>query len=72
MFLPRVASFVQNLMGLAAGQSLVPKVYRQSGQLAKLSGKGLCSGSLRAQVSGKMDGIANDDANHRELPRQTR
>src|SRR5579859_3711475 len=72
MLLTRVTGFVQNLVGLPACQTLIPKMNRQAGQFSKLSGKGLCPDGLRAQVSGKMNWIAHYDPHNSELPCQSR
>jgi hypothetical protein len=62
MLLAGVTGFVENLMSLAAGQSLVPQVNGQTGQLAQGGGKSLCADGLRAHVARKMHGVADDDA----------
>jgi hypothetical protein len=72
VILAGMAGFVQNLMGFARGQALIPKVNWQTCQLAKLCGKCLRSGGLRAHLAGKVDRVAHDDSCHAELSRQTR
>lgn len=62
MLLAGVAGFIENLVGLASGQALVPQMDGQAGQIAQFSGKGLGFGGLGAQFPGKMDGIAYHDA----------
>ena len=48
VLLAGVAGFIQNLVGFAGGQTLVPQVDGQAGQFAELGGKGLGFGGLRA------------------------
>ncbi len=62
MLLAGVAGLVENLVGLAGGQPLVPEVNGQAGQSAQFGGKGLCFVGLRANVAGKMHGVADHDA----------
>ena len=51
MLLAGVAGFIENLVGLAGGQPLVPEVNGKAGQRAQLGGKGLDFGSLGANFS---------------------
>jgi len=72
VFLAGVAGFVQNLMGLARGQPLIPQVDGQTGQRAQFGGKGLSFGGLWTHLAGKMHGIAHHDARDAKPPRQPR
>ena len=51
MLLAGMAGFVENLVGLASGQPLVPEVDRQAGQCAQFGGKGLGFGGLWADIA---------------------
>jgi hypothetical protein len=62
VLLAGAAGFIENLVGFAAGQALVPQVDGQASQLSQLSGKGLGFGGLGAQFAGQMHGIAHYDA----------
>jgi hypothetical protein len=70
VLLAGVAGLIQNLVGLAGGQPLVPQVDRQASQVAQFRGEGLDFGGLRAQLPGEMHGIADHDARHAKPPRQ--
>jgi hypothetical protein len=56
-----VAGFVEDLVGFAGGEALVPEVDGEAGELAEFGGKGLIEGGLLAFVAGEVDGIADDD-----------
>ena len=72
MILPLVAGMVKDLVSLVRSQPLVPQVDRQTGQLAKLCGKGLRFCSLRAHFTGEMHGVAYHDPHHPEAPAEPR
>ena len=72
MLLAGVAGFIQDLMGFARGQALVPEVNGQAGQLTQLRGEGLGLGGLRAQVAGEMHRVANHNAHDAEATGQPR
>lgn len=66
MCLPLVPSFVEDLVGLVAGQALVPKVDGQAGQLTQLFGELSILLCLRACFSGEMFGVAHNNARYSE------
>ena len=68
--LPSVAGLVENLVGLMAGEALIPEMDGQAGELAELLGKGLTLQSLRADLSGKLEWVADDDTRDAEAPTQ--
>jgi hypothetical protein len=70
VFLAGMAGFIQNFVGFATGEPLIPHMDGQAGQLAQLGGEGLGSGSLRAQLAGQVQRIPNDDAGHGIPPSQ--
>jgi hypothetical protein len=72
MLLAGVAGFVENLVGLASGQPLVPQVNGQAGQSAQFGGKGLGFGGLGTHVAGKMHGIAHYYAHDGEAAAEAR
>ena len=72
MLLPLVPGLIENLVCLARSQPFIPKMNRQAGQLAQLSGKDSRLGCLRALLSGKVQRIAHHNARHAEPPRQPR
>lgn len=61
-----MAGLIQNLVGFARGEALVPQVDGQASKRAELGGKGLCLCGLRAGLSGEVDGVANHDADDAE------
>jgi hypothetical protein len=64
------AGLVENPVGLASGQSLVPEMNRQTGQFAKLAGKYLRLLRAITLFTGKVQRVADNNACHRESPRQ--
>ena len=68
MLLAGVAGFIENLVGLAGGQPLVPQVDGQAGQRAQFGGKGLDLGGLGTDAAVQMHGIAHHDAHDGEAP----
>lgn len=62
VLLTGMASLVEDAVRLVAGQSLVPKVDGQSGELAELGGEGLVFLRLGAEFAGEVDGIADDQS----------
>jgi hypothetical protein len=62
MLLAGVAGFVENLVGLARGQPLVPQMNGQAGHRAQFGGKGLSFGGLGTQVSGELHRVAHHNA----------
>ncbi len=70
MLLAGVAGLVENLVGLMAGEALIPEMDGQAGELAELLGKGLTLQSLRADLSGKLEWVADDDTRDAEAPTQ--
>jgi hypothetical protein len=70
VFLAGVAGFVENLVGFAGGEALVPKMDGETAQFAKLVRKNLRFGCLGAGIAGKMDRVSYDNAHDVEPPRQ--
>ena len=66
VLLTGVAGLIQNFVGLAAGQPLIPQVDGQAGQLTQLGGKFLRLFSLRAWLARQMHGIPHHNARHAE------
>lgn len=72
VLLPRAAGLIEDLVGFAAGQALVPQVNGQAGEFAQLGGKGLSLGRLRAWFAGEMHWVAHHDARYAEAPAEAR
>jgi hypothetical protein len=72
MLLAGVASFVENLVGLAGGQPLVPQMDGQAGQRAQFGGKGLGFGGLGTDATVQMHRIAHYDANDAKATAEAR
>jgi hypothetical protein len=72
VLLSGMAGFIQNLVGFARGQTLIPKVNWQTCHFAKLCGKCLRSSGLRAHFTGNVQGVADYDSGHAEPSRQSR
>jgi hypothetical protein len=70
MVLAGMAGLVENLMGFAGGEALVPEVDGEAGESAKLSRKCLGLFGLGAEFAGEVDGIAHHDADDVEAARQ--
>jgi hypothetical protein len=66
MLLAGVAGFVEDLVGFAGGQALVPEVDGQAGESAQLGGKGLSFNGLGAGFAGQVHGVAHYDADDGE------
>jgi len=71
MLLAGVAGFIENLVGLAGGQPLVPQMNGQTGQSAQFGGIGLNLGGLGADVAGEMHGVADHDAHDAKAAAET-
>jgi hypothetical protein len=67
VLLAGLAGSVEDFMGGAAGQPLVPQVQRQTGEDGQFLGKGSRLFSLRAGFAGKVQRMAGDDACALEL-----
>jgi len=72
VILPGTAGFIQNLVSLARGQALIPKVNWQTRKLPKLCGISLRSFGLRAHFTRNVHRVADNDSDHAEPSRQTR
>ena len=72
VLLPFMAGLVEDLVCLASGQALVPKVNGQARELAQLSGKGLGLGCAWARFAGEMDRVADHDPRNRKPPAESR
>lgn len=62
VLLAGVAGFVEDLVGFAGGEALVPEVDGQAGELAEFGGKLLDFGGAGAGFAGEMQGVADYDA----------
>jgi hypothetical protein len=71
VLLTLVASLVEDLVGFAGGEALVPPVDGQTGERAELCGKGLRFGGLGAELAGEVNGVAHHDAGDAEAAGQT-
>jgi len=67
-----MAGLVEDLVCLASGQALVPKVNGQTREFAQLSGKCLGFGCARARFAGEMDRVADHDSDHSKPAAETR
>jgi hypothetical protein len=72
VLLAGVARLIENLMGLAGGQALVPQVDGEAGELAEFCGKCLGSSGLRAGFAGQVHRITHYDAGHGKPSSQPR
>lgn len=70
VMLAGVSGLVKDLVGLVRRQPLIPQVNGQAGELAQLVGEGLGFCSLRACLTGKASGIADDDGRNLEFSGQ--
>lgn len=66
VLLAGVAGFVEDLVGFAGSEALVPQVDGQAGEGAKFGGEGLGLGGLGAEVPGEVNGVADDDGDDGE------
>jgi hypothetical protein len=62
MVLPLMAGLIEDLVGFAGGEPLVPEMDGQFGEFAEFGGKGLCFGGLRTRFAGQVQGIADHNA----------
>ena len=62
MGLACMAGLVDDLVGFARGEALVPQVDGQAGESSKFGGEGLRLGGLWADIAGEVNGVANHDA----------
>ena len=67
VFLAGAARMIEDLMGLMAGEALVPEVDGESGEGPEFGGEGLGLLGARAGFSGEVEGVADDDAGDGEL-----
>ena len=68
VLLAGMAGLIQNLVGLAGGQPLIPQMNGQAGQLAQFGGKGLGFDGLGAHLAGEVQRIPHHDARHAKPP----
>jgi hypothetical protein len=72
MILPRMTRFVKQLVRFMGGQSLIPKVNRQPGQLAQLAGKGPHLCGLGSRLAAERQRISNYDPRNAKSPAEAR
>jgi hypothetical protein len=60
------AGFIEELMGFAGGEALVPGVDRQASERAEFGGELLHFLGARAGFAGEMEGVADDNGGDRE------
>jgi len=65
-----VAGLVEDLVGFAGGEALVPEVDGEAGEGGELGGEGLGFGGLGAGVAGEVGGVADDDGDDVVAARQ--
>lgn len=66
VLLAGVTGLVENLVGFAGGEALIPEVDGQTGERAQLGGELLHLGGAGADFAGEMQGVADHDARHGE------
>ncbi len=67
-----MSRFIQNLVGLAACQSLVMQVNGHASQFTELAGKLTRAQGLAAHLAGKMQRVSNNNARNAVPPREPR
>jgi hypothetical protein len=73
VLLTGMSGLVEDLVGFAGGEALVPEMDGQAGERAEFGGKGLGFGGAWALVAGEeVQGVADDDADDGEPAGETR
>jgi len=72
MLLAGVARFIENLVGFAGGQPLVPQVDGEAGQRAQFGGKGLDFGGLGTDAAHQMHRVAHYDTHDAKAAAEAR
>ena len=67
-----MAGFVEDLVGFAAGEPLVPQVDGEAGEFAEFGGELLRFESPGARLAGEVQRVADDDAGDGEAAGETR
>jgi hypothetical protein len=62
VLLAGVAGLIEDLVGFAGGEALVPEVDGKAGERAEFGGKCLIYGGLWTDVTGEVEGVSDDDA----------